>query len=115
MHRLLPLVALVALLLLALPATSHARKCGIRGEQQDLGATYVTSVKARKISCAGALDVVRGFHACRRDRGGADGRCKRFNGWRCREDRTSSPTQYDSRAKCRKKGRRVVQRYTQNT
>lgn len=115
MHRVLPLTALVAVLLLALPAASQARSCGIRGDERDLGATYVTSVKARKISCSGAREVVRAFHACRRDRGGADGRCKRFSGWRCREKRVSSPTQYDSRAKCRKGGKRVIQRYTQNT
>ena len=115
MRRLLPLIALVALVLLALPAASHARSCGISGKERDLGATYVTAVKARGISCSGALEVVRAFHHCRRERGGADGRCRRFSGYRCRERRTTSPTQYDSRAVCRKNGRRIVQRYTQNT
>ena len=115
MHRVLLLFALVALVALALPAASQARSCSVSGKERDLGATYVTSVKARGISCSGALEVVKAYHGCRRERGGADGRCKRFNGWRCRERRNASPTQYDSRATCRKNGRRVVQRYTQNT
>ena len=115
MPRVPLLAALVAALLLALPAAAHARSCNISGKERRLGATYVTSVSATGISCSGALDVVRAYHRCRRARGGADGRCPRFNRYRCRESRTSSPTQYDSRATCRKGGRRVVQRYTQNT
>ena len=109
------LVALAATVLLALPAASHARSCSVSGKERKLGATYVTSVSATGISCSGAFDVVKAFHRCRRSRGGADGRCPRFNGYRCSERRTSSPTQFDSRATCRKGGRRVVQRYTQNT
>ncbi|HEX8084381.1 MAG TPA: hypothetical protein VF529_08830 [Solirubrobacteraceae bacterium] len=115
MLRVALLAALGAALLLALPAASPARGCSVKGKERKLGATYVTSVSASGISCSGALDVVRAYHRCRHRRGGADGRCPRFNGWRCRESRVSSPTQYDSRATCRKGGRRVVQRYTQNT
>jgi hypothetical protein len=115
MPRVVPIAALVAVLLLTLPAAASARGCSVRGKERKLGATYVTAVSATGISCSGALDVVRGYHRCRRARGGADGRCPRFSGYRCRERRTSSPTQYDSRATCRKGGRRVVQRYTQNT
>jgi hypothetical protein len=115
MARVALLAVLVAALLLALPAAASARTCSVKGKERRLGATYVTAVSATGISCAGALDVVRGYHRCRRRRGGADGRCPRFSGYRCSERRTSSPSQYDSRATCRKGGRRVVQRYTQNT
>jgi hypothetical protein len=115
MPRVLPVAALLAALLLTLPAAAHARGCSVNGKERKLGATYVTSVSATGISCSGALDVVRAFHRCRRERGGADGRCPRFSGYRCSERRSTSPTQYDSRATCRKGGRRVVQRYTQNT
>ena len=115
MSRVVLLAALGAVLLLALPATAPARGCSVKGKERKLGATYVTAVSASGISCSGAFDVVKAFHRCRRARGGADGRCPRFNGYRCSESRTSSPTQYDSRATCRKGSRRVVQQYTQNT
>ena len=97
------------------PTAQSARVCNISGKERRLGATYVTSVRAYGLSCRSALSLVRDFHRCRRSRGGADGRCPRVNGYRCSESRTSSPTQYDSRATCGGSGRRVVQRYTQNT
>jgi hypothetical protein len=112
MSRLLPATALLFVLL---APTASATDCSVRGKERKLGATYVTSVKASGVSCRSALRLVKDYHACRRRRGGADGRCPRVNGYRCRERRTSSPTQYDSRATCRKGGRRVVQQYTQNT
>ena len=113
---LLSLAALAAPAAAGADATGQAaRTCSVSGKERRLGATYVTSVRAYGLSCRSALSLVRDFHRCRRSRGGADGRCPRVNGYRCAEDRTSSPTQYDSRATCRRSGRRVVQRYTQNT
>ncbi len=97
------------------PVATAARACSVKGKERSLGATYVTSVSARGISCGGALDVGRAYHRCRKQRGGADGRCPRVSGYRCSESRVSGRGQYDSRATCRKGGRRVVQRYTQNT
>lgn len=97
------------------PTATAARACSVKGKERSLGATYVTSVRTRRLRCSGALEVVKAYHACRRRRGGADGRCPRIGGFRCRERRTSSPTQYDAKATCRKGGRRVVQQYTQNT
>jgi hypothetical protein len=98
------------------PTATAARRCRVAGRQRRLGASYVTRIDASGISCSGAYAVVRGYHRCRKSRGGADGRCPRFNGWRCSEGtRRRSPTQYDARAICRKSGRSVSQRYTQNT
>ena len=98
------------------PTATAARRCRVAGRQRSLGASYVTRIDASGISCSGAYAVVRGYHRCRKRRGGADGRCPRFNGWRCSEGtRRRSPTQYDARATCRKSGRTVSQRYTQNT
>ena len=97
------------------PTATAAGACSVKGKERRLGATYVTSVRASGLSCRSALSLVKDYHACRRRRGGADGRCPRVNGYRCSERRTTSPTQYDSRATCRKGGRRVVQQYTQNT
>ena len=97
------------------PTATAAGACSVKGKERRLGATYVTSVRASGLSCRSALSLVKDYHACRRRRGGADGRCPQVNGYRCSESRTTSPTQYDSRATCRKGGRRVVQQYTQNT
>ncbi len=107
--------ATTALAASAGPTATAAGACSVKGKERKLGATYVTSVRASGLSCRSALSLVKDYHACRRSRGGADGRCPRVNGYRCRESRTSSPTQYDSTATCRKGGRKVVQKYTQNT
>ena len=123
MPRLLLALSLLVCLLVATtttasasgPTATAAGACSVKGKERGLGATYVTSVRASGLSCRSALSLVKDYHACRRRRGGADGRCPRVNGYRCSESRTSSPTQYDSRATCRKGGRRVVQQYTQNT
>lgn len=97
------------------PTATAAASCSVKGKERRLGATYVTKVSTRRVGCRSALRLVKAYHGCRRRRGGADGRCPRINGFRCRERRTSSPTQYDAKATCRKGGRRVVQQYTQNT
>lgn len=115
------LAATIAALLLAAPSiaadpvATAAAKCSVKGKERNLGATYVTSVRATGLSCRKALARVKAYHACRRERGGADGRCPRFDGWKCSESRTTSPTQYDSTATCRKGDRQVKQKYTQNT
>ena len=117
MHR-LPLAlagALVLTLATVSPAAAALKRCDIRGDERKLGATYVTSLSASGVSCAYAQRFVRSFHRCRRRRGGADGRCPRVLRFRCTESRTSSPVQFDSRATCRRGGKRIVFRYTQNT
>jgi hypothetical protein len=97
------------------PVASAAATCNISGKERKLGATYVTALSTKGMSCRRAERLVKAYHRCRRSRGGADGRCPRVDGYRCSESRTSAPTQYDSRATCRKGSRRIVQRYTQNT
>ena len=122
MSRLLLVVSLLVCVLAATtaaasagPTATAAGACSVKGKERRRGATYGTSVRASGLSCRSALSLVKDYHACRRRRGGADGRCPRVNGYRCSERRTTSPTQYDSRATCRKGSRRVVQQYTQNT
>ncbi|HEV2813302.1 MAG TPA: hypothetical protein VGW10_08630, partial [Solirubrobacteraceae bacterium] len=103
MRRLPALAAVLAVALCAPagasspPVATAAAACSVAGKERKLGATYVTSVRATRVSCRRALALVRDYHRCRRSRGGADGRCPRVNGYRCSERRTSSPTQYDSR------------------
>lgn len=122
MSRLLLACALLACALAATataaapgPTATAARACSA-GDGRGLGATYVQRVRTTRVSCRRALGLIREYHACRRRRGGADGRCPRVSGYRCSEDRfAKAPTQYDSRATCRRGGRRVSHVYTQNT
>lgn len=113
LRRALPLL-LSTCALVALSATpAHARSCNIDGKQQDLGATYVTSLSARNTSCRAAEGVVRAYHECR----GGGKECKRkVNGYRCRQTIVnSSPLQYDAVVRCRRGAKRVKFAYTQNT
>jgi hypothetical protein len=101
----------------ALPAAaqgSATHTCNVRGKERKLGTTYVTSVKATHVSCGSALKFVKSFHKCRHRHGRA-GHCAHLQRYRCREQREAIPTQYDSRATCKRGQRKIVQVYTQNT
>ncbi len=90
--------------------------CDISGIQQNLGASYVNSVKARNLSCGKAIKLVKKYHQCRKDHGGADGKCNGFKGYSCKEKKLAeSPAQYTAKAKCTKGSKKFVQNYTQNT
>ena len=115
MPRLVAAAALTAAALLASSAPATAGSCSVAGKERKLGATYVTKVSTSGVGCASALRFVKRYHGCRHRHGGRDGRCRRLDGYRCSEKRTTSPTQYDSRATCRKGSRRISQLYTQNT
>lgn len=92
------------------------KKCNIRGQERKLGASYVTKLKVRGVSCRKGKKVVRAFHACRKQNGGADGYCRRkVKRFRCGENREGISIQYSSTVKCRKGGKRVNHTYTQNT
>ena len=122
-------VVLAVALLAALPASAGvaasdsgpqagaSRGCNIRGQQDELGATYVISLRVSGTSCRNGKRVVRAFHACRKRNGGRDGRCRSLVlGYRCSERRLNViPSQYDARVRCKKPGREVFHRYTQNT
>jgi hypothetical protein len=99
-------------------ATASAlHRCDISGQQRDLGASYVTSLKVDGTTCHTGKKVVRHFHACRINAGGANGKCHReVLGYSCSEHRFDAVphVQYNSRVTCRKGGRRVKHTYTQN-
>ena len=98
----------------ASPVAHAAAACGISGKERKLGATYVTSLTTRHVSCSKAISFVKAFHKCRRKHGPA-GKCSRLQGYTCTEKRESIATQYDSRATCSSGSRNIVQVYTQNT
>ena len=91
--------------------------CDINGRQQDLGASYVTSIDVAGVSCGQAERVVLGYHHCRLANGGAGGTCKTaVEGFACTEGaRQSVPgVQYNATADCRKGDAEIKSTYTQN-
>jgi hypothetical protein len=95
--------------------------CDISGKQQNLGASYVTSLKVQGVSCTKAEKVITAYHQCRHASGGPAGNCsKTVLGFTCKDGkRTGVPNvQYDATAKCRKASdptKRIKSAYTQNT
>jgi hypothetical protein len=95
--------------------------CDISGKQQDLGASYVTSLKVQGVGCAKAEKVIAAYHRCRHQGGGPGGSCSEtVVGFRCKDGRrTGVPdVQYNATAKCRKvsdSAKRIKSSYTQNT
>ena len=51
-------------------STAALTSCDINGKQQDLGASYVTSIQVAKVSCGQAEKVVLAYHHCRLANGG---------------------------------------------
>jgi hypothetical protein len=94
--------------------------CDISGQQQNLGASYVTSLKVQGVSCAKGEKVIRAYHQCRHQNGGPAGTCSAtVLGFKCKDGkRTGVPNvQYNATAKCHKvsnASKRVRSRYTQN-
>jgi hypothetical protein len=112
------LVAAIALLVAA-PGGSAATTCKLSARKsQQLGATYVTNLKVRGVSCAGGQRVVKAFNGCRRAKG-VKGRCARkVLGYGCGDRRPASeqiPTQLNGHVSCKRGGRRVTFDYQQNT
>lgn len=95
--------------------------CDISGKQQDLGASYVTSLKVQGVGCTKAEKVIKAYHRCRHQTGGPAGTCSRtLFGFKCKDGkRTGVPhVQYNATAKCHKvtnSAKRIKSSYTQNT
>jgi hypothetical protein len=91
--------------------------CDINGRQQDLGASYVTSIEVAKVDCGQAEKVVVAYHRCRLQNGGAGGTCTTaVQGFECTEGaRQSVPgVQFNATADCRKGDAEIKSTYTQN-
>jgi hypothetical protein len=114
------LAGALALLVAAAPgsAATSLKRCNIRGKEQRLGATYVTSLRVRAVSCATGERVEKAFQSCRRAKG-VRGRCtRRVLRFSCSETRPSDeqiPTQLNGHVTCRRGTRRVAFVYQQDT
>jgi hypothetical protein len=98
-------------------ASSSLQSCNIDGKQQDLGASYVTSIDVAKVSCGQAEKVVAAYHRCRQQNGGAGGTCDTaVMGFTCSEGaRQSVPgVQFNATADCRRGDAEIKSSYTQN-
>lgn len=98
-------------------STTALSTCDINGRQQNLGASYVTSIQVAGVSCEQAEKVIVAYHHCRLSNGGAGGTCKSpVQGFTCTEGgRESVPgVQYNAMVDCRKGGAEIKSSYTQN-
>jgi hypothetical protein len=96
---------------------SNLSQCNISGKQQNLGASYVTSLEVQGVSCAQAEQVVQAYHQCRQKNGGAGGTCTSpVNGFSCSEgSRQQVPgVQYNATVDCKKGDTEIKSTYTQN-
>jgi hypothetical protein len=97
--------------------TQQLATCNINGRQQNLGASYVTTIQVAKISCGQAQKVVIAYHHCRQQNGGAGGTCKTaVLGFDCTEGpRQAVPgVQFNADVDCKKAGAEIKSSYTQN-
>jgi hypothetical protein len=100
----------------ATPTASVAATCDLSKDGRKLGATYVTSLTATKVTCGKAKQLVKSFNSCRRAHGGADGKCTSFSGYTCAETRKTIPTEFSAKVSCKASGgRRLKFAYTQFT
>jgi hypothetical protein len=98
-------------------STASLSSCDINGKQQNLGASYVTTIQVAKVDCAQAEKVVTAYHGCRRQNGGAGGTCDTpVMGFNCTEGpRQSVPgVQFNAIADCHKGDAEIKSSYTQN-
>ncbi len=115
------LCGLMALTLTSLSSVAdgkRSRGCDISGQEDELGASYVTSLKVKNTGCGEGKKVVKAFNKCRHKNGGANGKCKsRVKGYKCNEGKRSGVpgVQYNATVKCKNGGRKVIFSYTQNT
>lgn len=100
-------------------ATTSASTCQLSTkEQRSLGASYVTSLKVDKTTCAKGKGVTLAFNKCRTASGKPQGTCNRKVGnYTCTERRYDAVpgVQYSSRVTCTWGQKRVWSTYTQNT
>ena len=128
MKRLLPILAAIVLAAALFgcgggddssgsTSTTALSSCNIDGKQQNLGASYVTSIQVAKVSCPQAEKVVAAYHQCRADNGGAGGTCDApVQGFTCTEGpRQAVPgVQFNATADCKKDEAEIKSSYTQN-
>ncbi len=113
--------ALAATAIVAIPAGAEPAKggaaksaCALTSAERNgaLGADYVYSLRVRNLGCDKAKRLVKKFHACRHDNGGANGHCSGVKGYSCNEKKLdSSPQLLQAKAKCTKGAKKFKQTF----
>ena len=88
--------------------------CELSSSEQNgsLGADYVYSLKVQNLSCDKAKRLVKKFHECRHDNGGANGHCSSVKGYSCTEKKLdSSPQLLQAKATCEKGSKQFKQTF----
>ena len=100
-------------------ASASATSCKLSShDQRHLGASYVTSLKVVKTTCAKGKGVTLAFNKCRTAGGKPQGKCRHKVGhYSCTEKRYDAVpgVQYSSKVTCAWGQKRVLSTYTQNT
>ena len=99
------------------PTVSKSTDCSLSAsEQRHLGASYVYTLKVRNLSCDKAKNLVKAFHECRHNNGGADGTCSGVSGYSCNTKiLDEAPTQFSAKATCKKGSKKFKQTFGENT
>jgi hypothetical protein len=100
------------------PVAATKTACPLSTEEgRHLGTNYVDPFTAKGISCAKSEKVIKAFNKCRKDNGGADGRCNStVKGFSCDEGkRTGNGFQYFADVVCKNGSKKIKFHYTQNT
>ena len=98
-------------------STASLSSCDINGKQQNLGASYVTTIQVAKVELRPGREGRVAYHECRRQNGGAGGTCDTpVMGFDCTEGpRQSVPgVQFNAIADCHKGDAEIKSSYTQN-
>ena len=112
----LTVTAIAAIPAGASPAKAATAKsaCTLSSAEQNgsLGADYVYSLKVQNLDCGKAKRLVKKFHECRHDNGGANGHCSSVKGYSCTEKKLdSSPQLLQAKAKCEKGSKQFKQTF----
>jgi hypothetical protein len=101
----------------AQPVAHAARSCGLGGEWAKLGPTYVEPpVIVTGTNCATGIKVIKAYNRCRLNAGGVKGRCHaKVLGYRCTEQRSTSPVQFVASVRCTARRKVVKFSYSENT
>jgi hypothetical protein len=98
------------------PEATAAGNCSVRGKERTMGASYVTKLSTRNVSCRNARGLTKRYHRCRFRNGGRKGRCRGLEGFRCEERRYNRiDISFDANVLCKKGSKRVRHTYTQLT
>ena len=90
--------------------------CSISKVWHDLGPTYVEKLKVTNTTCGAGETLIKAYNKCRLSHGGAKGKCTaKVDGYKCTEQRQTSPIQFVAVASCTKSRDAVDFTYSEDT